>query len=147
VTQVRTMKELMTLQLSQPRFAMVLVSTFAGLALLLTLVGLYGVMTHAVARRTREIGVRMALGAQRASVLKMILRDAAILLLCGIAMGTVSALASASILKNMLYGIGPRDPMVMTMVCAGIALVGMLAAYIPAHRAAGVDPMVALRYE
>jgi len=123
------------------------VSTFAGLALLLTLVGLYGVMTHAVARRTREIGVRMALGAQRASVLKMILRDAAILLLCGIAMGTVSALASASILKNMLYGIGPRDPMVMTMVCAGIALVGMLAAYIPAHRAAGVDPMVALRYE
>jgi ABC-type antimicrobial peptide transport system permease subunit len=126
---------------------MVLVSTFAALDLVLTLVGLYGMMTHAVGRRTREIGVRMALGAQRASVLKMILRDAAIMLLCGITIGTVSAMASASILKNMLYGIGPRDPMVMAMVCAGIAFVGLLAAYVPARRAAGVDPMVALRYE
>lgn len=147
VTQVRTMKELMALQLSEPRFAMVLVSTFAGLALMLTLVGLYGVMTHSVARRTREIGVRMALGAQRASVLKMILRDAAVMLACGITIGTVSALVSASILKNMLYGVGPRDPVVIAMVCTGITLVGMLAAYIPAHRAAAVDPMVALRYE
>ena len=120
---------------------------FIILSLVLTLVGLYGVMSHAVARRTREIGVRMALGAQRASVLQMILRDAGIMLLCGITIGAVSAVASASILKNMLYGIGPRDPIVIAMVCAGIALVGMLAAYIPAHRAAGIDPMVALRYE
>jgi putative ABC transport system permease protein len=147
VTQVRTMNELMSLQRSQPRFAMVLVSTFAGLALVLTVVGLYGVMTHAVTRRTREIGVRMALGAQRPLVMRMILRDAAILLSCGITIGGLSALASASILKSMLYGIGPRDPVVMVLVCAGIAFIGLLAAFIPARRASGIDPMVALRYE
>jgi predicted permease len=147
VTQVRTMKELLFMQLSQPRFEMVLLSSFAGLAILLTIVGLYGVMTYSVARRTREIGVRMALGAPRSSVLTMILRDAAILLASGIALGAVCALASASILQSMLYGAKPRDPIVMMLVCIGVGTVGLVAAYIPARRAARVDPMVALRHE
>lgn len=147
VTQLHTMNELMFLQLSQPRFAMVLLSAFAVLALTLTIVGLYGVMTYSVTRRTREIGVRMALGAQREAVLKMVLRDAALLLGIGIVLGIAAALASASVLQSMLYGTGSRDPLVLSLVCAGVALVGLTAAYLPAFRAARVDPMVALRYE
>lgn len=147
VTQLRTMRELMSLQLSQPRFAMVLLGSFAGLALVLTIVGLYGVMTYAVTRRTREIGVRIALGAQRVAVLKMVLRDAAILLGIGIVLGIAAAVASASVLQSMLYGIGSRDPLVLSVVCVAVALVGVVAAYIPARRAAKVDPIEALRYE
>ncbi|HTS04439.1 MAG TPA: ABC transporter permease [Candidatus Eisenbacteria bacterium] len=147
VTDVRTMDELMFKQLSQPRFAMTLLSTFAGLALALTIVGLYGVMTYSVSRRTREIGVRMALGAQRASMLRMILRDAAILVVSGIAIGASGALASASVLQSMLYGTGARNFKIYAGVCFAVTAVGFLAAYIPARRAARVDPMVALRYE
>jgi ABC-type antimicrobial peptide transport system permease subunit len=89
----------------------------------------------------------MALGAQRNTVLKMVLRDAAILLALGIAIGTAVSLASASVLQSMLYGTGSRNPVVLTEVCVAVAVAGLLAAYIPAFRAAKVDPMVALRYE
>jgi putative ABC transport system permease protein len=147
VTQFRTLHELMATELSQPRFTMVLLGSFAGLAITLTIVGLYGVMTYSVTRRTREIGVRMALGAQRGVVLTMVLRDAAVLLAFGIVIGIVAVLTSASVLQSMLYGTGSRDPIVLMLVCVGVSFVGLVAAYIPAIRAARIVPMVALRYE
>jgi putative ABC transport system permease protein len=147
VNDVRTMQDLMSLQLSEPRFAMVLLGAFAGLALLLTVVGLYGVMMYSVSRRTREIGVRLALGAQRASVLRMVLRDASLLLAVGIAIGLVASLAFASTLRTMLYGSAPRDPLVLAVVCIVVACIGIVAAWLPARRAAGIEPMQALRMD
>ena len=147
VSHVHTMQELMFSELSQPRFAMALLGTFAGLAIVLTVVGLYGVMMFSVTGRTREIGVRMALGARRGIVLKMVLRDAAILVAIGIAVGVTAALISASVLQSMLYGTGSRNPLVLTLVCMAVALAGLIAAYIPAFRAASIEPMQALRSE
>ena len=147
VTDVHTMRELMSSQLSESRFAMILLSAFAGLAIVLTIIGLYGVMMYSVARRTREIGIRMALGAQRSLLLNMILREAAVLLGTGIAIGLAGAFLSASVLKSMLYGTGSHNPVVLILVSIGVASAGVVAAYIPAHRAASIDPMVALRGE
>ncbi|WP_446743474.1 ADOP family duplicated permease [Silvibacterium acidisoli] len=147
ITDVRTMPELMSLQLSQPRFAMVLLGAFAALALMLTAVGLYGVMMYSVSRRTREIGVRLALGAQRASVLRMVLRDASLLLAAGIAIGLVASLAFASMLRTMLYGTASRNPLVLAGVCAVVACMGMFAAWLPAQRAAKIEPVQALRID
>jgi ABC-type antimicrobial peptide transport system permease subunit len=145
VTEVAPMPDLMSLELSEPRFAMVLLGAFAALALLLTVVGLYGVMMYSVSRRTREIGVRLALGAQRAMVLRMVLRDASLLLASGIAIGLVATLCFASVLKTMLYGTASRDPLVLAAVCGVVAMTGLLAAYLPAVRAAAIEPMRALR--
>ena len=147
VTDVHTMRELMSSQLSESRFAMILLSAFAGLAIVLTIIGLYGVMMYSVARRTREIGIRMALGAQRSLLLNMILREAAVLLGTGIAIGLAGAFLSASVLKSMLYGTGSHNPVVLILVSIGVASAGVVAAYIPARRAASIDPMVALRGE
>ncbi|HKF49466.1 MAG TPA: ABC transporter permease [Terracidiphilus sp.] len=147
VTEVRTMQDLVSLELSQPRFAMVLLGSFAGLALLLTVVGLYGVMAYSVARQTREIGLRLALGAQRTAVLRMVLRDASMLLAAGIAIGLAGALIAGPVLRAMLYGTGPRNPALLAGVVASVAMAGLLAAFIPAMRAASIDPSRALRTE
>jgi len=147
ITDVRTMRERVALELAQPRFAMVLLSAFAGLALILTLVGLYGVMAYSVARRTREIGVRLALGAPRMMVLQMVLRQAAVLVTIGTALGVAGTLASAPLLRAFLFGTGERNPDVLALVCGLVALTGLLAAYLPARKAMQVDPSTALRYE
>lgn len=147
VTEVATMPNLLALQLAQPRFAMILLGAFAGLALMLTVVGLYGVMAYSVLRRTREIGLRLALGAQRAAVFKMVLGHAVFLLAVGIGIGLAVVMASSAILEKMLYGTDSRNPLVLTAVIAGMALAGMFAAYLPAYRAAAIEPMEALRTE
>jgi predicted permease len=147
VTDVHPMTELIGMQLAQPRFAVVLLGAFAVLALVLTVVGLYGVMAYSVARRTREIGVRLALGARRGAVLEMVLRQAALLVGVGMAIGLIATVASSSVLESLLYGTGARNPVVLAAVCGVVAVAGLVAAYVPARRAAGVDPMRALRSE
>jgi putative ABC transport system permease protein len=147
VTDVRTMRDRIGLQLAQPRFAMVLLSAFAGLALVLTLVGLYGVMAYSVATRRREIGVRLALGAPRQMVFRMVLHQATMLVAVGMGLGIAAALASGSMLQAYLYGTGARNPIVLAGVCGLVAATGLMAAYLPARRAMQVDPAVALRYE
>lgn len=147
ITQVSTMDELVSNQLTQPRFEMVLLGTFAFLALALTIVGLHGVMMYSVSRRTREIGIRMALGAKRSTVLRTILREAAILLGIGMAIGISGSLASASLIKNMLYGTTPHEPLVFGWVVLVVAASGLIAACFPAFRAASINPIQALREE
>jgi predicted permease len=147
VTDVHSMEDLIGLQLAGPCFATVLMGAFAGLALALTAVGLYGVMAYSVASRTREIGVRLALGAQRTTVLTMVLRQAAVLVGVGMAMGLAASLAWAPLLHSMLYGAASRNPLVLAGVCAVVALAGLTAACLPAMRAASIDPMRALRNE
>jgi putative ABC transport system permease protein len=147
VFQVRTMEELLSTQVTEPRFHTVLLGCFAGIALLLTMVGLYGVMAYSVTRRTREIGVRIALGASRSTVLSMVLKQALVLLGAGLGLGLAASLATDRLLRSMLFGVSAVNPAVLALSGLLVALTGLLAAYLPARRAAKVDPMVALRYE
>ena len=147
VFDVRTMDDLLSLQITGPRFLTVFLGSFAGIALVLAMVGLYGVMAYSEARRTREIGVRMALGASRHTVLSMVLKQAWTLVTAGTLLGLVGALAAGQLLRSMLYGVTPVNPVVFALACLLVVLTGTLAAYLPARRAAKIDPMVALRYE
>ena len=147
VFQVRTMDDLMDSQVVAPRFQTLLLGGFAGIALLLTMVGLYGVMAYSVARRTREFGVRIALGAHPSLVLSLVLRQALVLMGAGMALGLVASLAADRLLRSMLFGISSLNPAVLALSGVLMAAAGLLAAYLPARRAAAMDPMVALRHE
>jgi putative ABC transport system permease protein len=144
---VRALNELAERSISDQILIARLSSFFAGLALLLAAIGLYGILSYSVAGRTREIGVRMALGAQRGSVLGMVLREAGKLVLLGIAIGIPAALLTSRLFSSMLFGLKATDPGSMALVIAVLLAITLLASYIPARRATKVDPMVALRYE
>ena len=147
VLEVRTIGEQVDLHMDNERFISQLSSFFSLLALLLACIGLYGVMNYDVARRTNEIGVRMALGAQTNGVLWLVLKESMVLLAVGIAVGIPAALAATRLLQSQLFGLSTHDPMTFTIAVFSVAAVVLLAAYFPALRATKVDPMVALRYE
>jgi len=140
-------EQVMADSIASQRFSLILLGAFAGLALLLAGTGIYGVLSYLVGQRTREIGVRMALGAQRLDVLRMVLQDGARMTLAGTAIGIVAALGLTRLMASMLFGVKPTDPVTFGLVAVVLCGIALLAGYVPARRAAKVDPMVALRYE
>jgi ABC-type antimicrobial peptide transport system permease subunit len=144
---VRTGSEISAAAISRPRFQMVLMGGFAAAALLLTVTGLYGVLSYAVARRRREIGVRIALGAKRSEVVSLVLRQAALFVTAGIALGLAGAIGAGRLLENMVYGVRPGALSIAIGACCVMVITSLLAAYIPAGHAASVDPVRALRSE
>jgi putative ABC transport system permease protein len=144
---VRTLEEYLSASVAQPRFNTLLLGIFAAVALILTTVGLYGVMSYTVTQRTHELGIRMALGAKPADVLKLILRQGMGLTLLGIVFGLAGAFALTRVAESLLFGVSATDPLTFLMVSAFLLGVAMIACLVPARRATRVDPMVALRYE
>jgi putative ABC transport system permease protein len=144
---VATMDELLAGEIAGQRFEAVAVGLFASLALVLAGIGVYGVVSYMVSRRIREIGIRTALGAQRANVLRMVMRDGVFMAGAGTVIGTACSLALTRLLRSLLFQVGPTDPVTYAAVIFLLFAVALLACYVPAHRATKVDPMVALRYE
>jgi ABC-type antimicrobial peptide transport system permease subunit len=145
--QVHTMPGLVDDSLQTDRFIARLAGAFGLLAMLLASIGLYGIMAYTVARRTRDIGIRMALGAQPGGVLWLVLRETLLLVLIGVAVGLPLAFGGTRLIKSMLFGMGIVDPVAMIVPAITLAAVAALAGFLPARRAMRVDPMVALRYE
>src|SRR6266850_4883519 len=147
VFDVHTMREVRAISLALYSFSSVMLSIFAGVALLLAAIGIYGVMSYAVTQRTQEIGIRMALGARVRDVLKLVVRNGMSLALIGVIVGLAGAYGLTRLLASLLVGVAPTDILTFSIVTFGLLLVALLACYIPARRATKVDPLVALRYE
>jgi len=147
VTAVRTVDELLSRTLSEARFSLLLFSLFAVLGLILATIGIYGVMATTVTQRTHEIGLRMALGAQKRDVLRLIIGQGMILVLVGVAVGLAFAVGLTRLMSTLLFEVSPTDPLTLAVITLLLAVVALLACYIPARRATKVDPMEALRYE
>jgi putative ABC transport system permease protein len=147
LAQIGTLEQALTISVSQPRFDTMLLALFAGIALLLAVIGIYGLIAYSVAQRTHEIGVRMALGAAPVEVVRMVVRQGASLAAIGIVLGLGGAFALTRLLKTMLFGIGATDALTFVASSLGIVLVVLLATALPARRATRISPVAALRYE
>jgi putative ABC transport system permease protein len=147
ISEIKTMDAIVDEELARTKFSMFLLGVFAAIALLLAAIGIYGVMAYSVAQRTREIGIRMALGASRADVLRMVGHRGLMLAIVGVALGLSGALGLTRFMKSLLFGVSPADPETLTAVCALLIGVTIAACYIPARRATKVEPVEALRYE
>jgi putative ABC transport system permease protein len=147
LTLVRTMEAFLETTLALPKLMMVLTTIFAGIALWMAAMGIYGVVSYSVAQRARELGIRVALGANRGNVMGIVLKQAMWMVLIGVAMGVPAALATTRMLQAFLFGVGARDPLTFVAVPAALAAVAMVASWVPALRATQVDPVVALRCE
>ncbi len=147
IADLETLEQIKSGTVSSDRMQTMLLAIFAALALLLAAIGIYGVISYSVTQRTHELGIRAALGASRGSLLGMVILRGMQLTLIGLAIGAAGALALTRLLASLLFGISPRDPVTLIGVAAVLSAVALLACYIPARRAAAVDPLVALRYE
>ncbi len=146
-SKIRTMDQVISESTARQNFNMLLLTIFAGLALLLAAIGIYGLMSYTVEQRTQEIGIRMALGASRGDMLKLVVRQGMLLTGVGVAIGLAASFGLNRLLANLLFGVKTTDPITYAAVTAILVLVALLASYIPARRATQIDPMIALRYE
>ena len=147
LSSLTAMDDVLGASVARPRFTSQLLGLFAGLALLLATSGLYGLLAYSVSERRNEIGIRMALGATRADVLKLVVRHGSILTLAGLAIGITVSLFATRLLASMLFEVSAQDPQTFLVVAFVFIAAALAACYVPARRAAGVDPVVALRYE
>ncbi len=144
---VTTLSEQLQGTLQQDRLIAQLVSFSGALALMLACIGLYGVMAHGVVRRTNEIGIRMALGAEGRDIAWMVLREPMVLVVAGLVLGVPTAMFAARLVSNQLFGLNPSDPATLITAAIILSVVALLAGYLPARKASRVDPLIALRYE
>src|SRR5262249_1996467 len=147
IANVSTLEKVVDDSIAQRRLNMLLMGLFGALAMLLSAVGIYGLLSHAVTQRTQEMGIRMALGAQVSDVLKLVLKQGMMLAVIGEAIGLVGAFALTRLIRGLLFGVTPIDAMTFVVVIAVLSVVALLACYFPARRATKVDPLIALRYE
>ncbi|HSE37202.1 MAG TPA: FtsX-like permease family protein, partial [Blastocatellia bacterium] len=147
ITRIRPMTQVVEESMASSRFNMILMTIFAAVALLMASIGLYGVISYSVSQRTHEIGIRMALGASRPSVLSLVLRNGMTLALIGVGLGVGAALGLTRLMASLLYGVSPTHPLTFIVISLLLTGVALVACFVPAHRATRVDPMIALRYE
>jgi len=147
IADIRTMEQVLWSSVARPRFYMLLLTIFAGVALLLAMMGIYGVMSYAVTQRRHEIGIRLALGAQTRDVLKLVIRHGMAMILIGVVIGLFASFVLTRFLSGLLYGVKSTDPVTFAGVTLLLSAVALLACFIPAMRATRVDPMVILKHE